>query len=214
MTKLISFLLFFTLLTSTQAATLEEVYTSTKESLILIGESHKDDVSRQKVRESLSAFKEAGGEILALEMIESHKQYLLDNFEANLDGSQSMLSEYLTKRWQYNTESYMQLISEARRLDLRLIAIDLDKTQWPRETTVYPVIPDISKVRAAREAHMSEVLCEYKEVKTIVLIGSFHTYKRFLPSALESSCAMESASIILKDLLKSVFLTNYTNFLM
>ena len=201
MTKIFKALFLFILLATTQAASLEEVYLNTKENTILIGESHKDDHSREKVSNSLAFFKKSGGEILALEMIESHKQYLLDNFEANLDGSLSELSEYLTKRWKYNTKSYMQLISEARRLDLRMIAIDLEKAKWPNETTVFPVIPDISKVRAAREAHMSSVLCEYKEVKTIVLIGSFHTYKRFLPAALALKCGMESSSIILKNTL-------------
>jgi len=176
------------------ANSLENLLESSSSKLTLFGESHIDDDSRDLLADSLVIYKVNGGINLALEMIESNHQYLLDNYSNDLEGSTEALEEYLDVRWQYNTSSYMYLIGQARDLKLNLLAIDLSKKLWPVETTVFPVIPDVSKVRAAREAHMAKVLCDQKFIKTIVLIGSFHTFKRFLPKALVEECSVISES--------------------
>lgn len=187
---------------SAQASELTSYFKQTDAQLTLMGESHIDDSSRAELSKALIHFKNNGGEVLALEMIESSKQYLLDNFEESFDGSTTELANYLDIRWQYNTSSYMLLIEEARKVGLRLQSIDLSRKLWPAETTVYPVIPDISKVRIAREAHMAKVLCETKELKTIVIIGKFHTLDRFLPKGLKEECNLESKSITIADQVK------------
>ena len=186
------------------ASNFTEIYAQNTARFLLIGESHLDDDSRSKFSDSLHIFKNHGGEILALEMIESHKQYLLDNYSEGFEGSEKELYDYLEERWQYNTHSYLKLIREAKISGLRIIAIDLDNTTWPAETTVFPVIPDISKVRAAREAHMAKILCDHKEFKTAVIIGRFHTVKRFLPKQLVRECGEESISLDLGKFLSIV----------
>lgn len=189
----IIFILLFSVLS--HANNLESLLENTSSRLTLFGESHKDDDSRDQLADSLVIYKVNGGINLALEMIESTHQYLLDNYTNETAGSTEALEEYLDIRWQYNTASYMYLISQARDLKLNLLAIDLSKKLWPAETTIFPVIPDISKVRAAREAHMAKVLCKQKLVRTIVLIGKFHTLKRFLPKAIVEECQVVSESI-------------------
>ena len=196
----ITFLLIISL--SSQANELSNYFKKTTAQLTLIGESHLDDTSRSQLAKSLIHFKNNGGEVLAFEMIESSEQYLLDNYEENFEGSTTELANYLDVRWRYNTRSYMVLFDEARKAGLRLLSIDLSKKLWPAETTIYPVIPDISNVRIAREAHMAKVLCETKELKTIVIIGKFHTLDRFLPKGLKEECNLESKSITLADQVK------------
>ncbi|OUR96942.1 hypothetical protein A9Q84_11440 [Halobacteriovorax marinus] len=159
-----------------------------------------DDESRETLADTLVIYKVNGGVNLALEMIESNHQYLLDNFSKELAGSTADLIEYLDIRWGYNTSSYMYLIEQARTLKLKLLAIDLSKNLWPAETTIFPVLPDISKVRAAREAHMAKILCVQKDIKTLVLVGSFHSKKRFLPKALRAECELESESFSLREI--------------
>jgi uncharacterized iron-regulated protein len=201
LTRILSITLFILISSATLANELLDYYKSSKSILTLIGESHLDDKSRKELSNSLIHFKNNGGEVLGLEMVESSKQFLLDNYEENFDGSTTELANYLEKRWQYNTSSYMELIESARSAGLRLLSIDLDREKWPEETTIFPVIPDISKVRIAREAHMAKVLCENKELKTIVIIGRFHTLERFLPKQLKTECELKSKSITLKELL-------------
>ena len=183
-----------------QAKSLDLFYSTSTERILFAGESHKDDRARDLFKDSLLSFKSSGGDTLGLEMVESYKQFLLDDYLAYREGSSEALSEYLRVRWQYNTSSYMELISKARDLGLELLAIDLDRRLNPRETELFPVPPDTSKVRIAREAHMAKVLCEFRFKKIIILIGSFHSKKRFLPKGLKSECYAESATFFLSDL--------------
>lgn len=182
------------------AAQIEAFYLQSSHQILFTGENHKDDISRDKLTASLSFFKATGGDTLALEMIESHKQYLLDNFLDFKDNSRLELSSYLTQRWQYNTTSYMKLITRARELGIRLLAIDLDKRVWPSETALFPVPPDSSKVRAAREEHMAKVLCAATYQRVVILIGSFHAKKRFLPSKIVDECSLRSSTLTLSTL--------------
>ncbi|GEM_PF-5412898 len=185
---------------SSLAVSLEAFYFQSPHRILFTGESHRDDTNRAKLAASLSVFKAMGGDTLGLEMIESHKQYLLDNYLNYIENSDLELSTYLTKRWQYNTKSYMRLISTARELELNLLAIDLDKSKWPKETEVFPVPPDISKVREAREEHMAKILCDSNYQRIVVLIGSFHSLKKFLPTQIENECSLNSSTFKLSNL--------------
>lgn len=196
---LILIFLNFTTLTSS-ANTLTSFYVENTERILFAGEKHTLDTARNIFKESLIEFRQSGGDSLGLEMIESQMQYLLDDFLSRRDHSIERLSQYLTVRWKYNTVNYMDLLIEARDLGLKLKAIDLDKTKWPSETALFPVNPLISKVRAAREAHMAKVLCNYDFKRIIVLIGSIHAKKNFLPEGLLNECKGSSASFFISEL--------------
>ncbi|WP_417334800.1 ChaN family lipoprotein [Halobacteriovorax marinus] len=185
---------------SSIAKDLSSFYLESRTRILLAGERHTNDQARDIFSESLEDFKRRGGDTLGLEMVESHKQFLLDNFLQKRENSEYELYEYLRVRWQYNTESYMKLITRARSLDLKLLAIDLDKRKRPAETALYPVPPEISKVRAAREAHMAKVLCQAEFQKIVIIIGSFRALDKFLPTALRKECYAESESINLSKL--------------
>ena len=105
-------------------------------------------------------FLNTGGEVLALEMIESNQQELLDNYLISKNHSTKELADYLAKRWGYNTTSYMSLIEHAKKLGLDLMAVDLPVELRPSEIAIFPVPPSISLVRAARESHMAKILCK------------------------------------------------------
>lgn len=181
-------------------ASLEAFFLSSQQRILFTGENHKDDINREKLTVSLSSFRASGGDTLGLEMIESHKQHLLDSYLSFAENSEEELSHYLTLRWQYNTRSYMKLISTARELGLGLLAIDLNRQLWPQETALFPVPPEISKIRAAREEHMAKILCRANYQKIIVIIGSFHSKKRFLPEQLIEECSLRSATFNLSTL--------------
>lgn len=192
--------IFFLISLTTGANEFMRFYQESQHGVLLAGERHINDSARDKFKESLEDFKASGGDSLGLEMIESHKQHLLNRFMSFEEGSEIDLFNYLEYRWQYNSSNYMELFSKARSLGLKLLAIDLDKRLWPRETGLFPVAPDVSKVRAAREEHMAKLLCEAQYSKIIIIIGSFHAKKRFLPKALMEECYLGSASIDITSL--------------
>jgi len=175
------------------AAQSEQVFQQMNESLYLAGENHKQDQIRAEFSKDLEIFVTKGGKVLALEMVESKYQYLLNEYLDDAPESEVELYKYLKRRWGYNTSSYMDMIKKAKSLGLDLLAVDLPKEFWPKEVMLYPVPPDMSLVRAAREAHMAKVLCkEFR--KTVLIIGSFHILERFLPSALKKECFKMSYS--------------------
>ncbi len=197
-TAILTVLIFTTFTTS--ANTLSSFYTASTERILFAGEKHSDDRARDIFKESLFEFRNSGGDTLGLEMIEGQKQYLLDDFLLHKDHSLENLSDYLSVRWKYNTASYIELLSEARELGLRLMALDLDKAKWPTETALFPVHPKISKVGVAREAHMAKVLCMYDFKRIIILIGSFHARNEYLPAGLKNECQENSASFFISEL--------------
>lgn len=199
MKKILLLILLFSTFT-TRAGTLVDFYYESNERILFAGENHTFDKARGIFKDSLLDFRNSGGDTLGLEMIESHKQYLLDNFLKDKDNSRQDLAHYLTVRWQYNTASYMEMITKAKELGLSLLAIDLNKERWPKETGLFPVIPDISKVRIAREAHMSKILCSHHFNKIIVIIGAFHAKERFLPKGLLDECYASSKSYFISEL--------------
>jgi len=187
------YILFLTLILSSSFSFANKIpsplFESNDNIITLVGENHLQDSNRSEFARELELFESLGGEVLSLEMVESSKQVLLDNYLLRLDNSELKLYDYLKKRWGYNTESYMSLIEEARKVGLILTAIDLPKNLWPKEVRLYPVPPSVSLVRAAREKHMSKVLCDLGEKKSVTIIGSFHTHKEFLPSAISKECS-------------------------
>ncbi len=182
------------------AKDLSSFYLDSTSRILFAGESHINDRARDIFSDSLQSFKDSGGDTLGLEMVESHKQYLLDNFLEERENSEFELYEYLRVRWQYNTKNYMKLITRAKSLELKLLAIDLDKRKWPAETALYPVPPDISKIRVARETHMAKLLCRADFQRIIVIIGSFHSLKEYLPSGLRNECYADSATFDITSL--------------
>lgn len=169
------------------------VFNQVESQLYLAGETHTHDAKRSEFTEDLKVFIAKGGKVLALEMVETNEQELLNSYSDYEEGSDNRLYNYLRDRWGYNTDSYMDMISEARDLGLDLLAVDLPVELKPDEVQLYPVPPDISLVRAAREAHMAKVLCkEFR--KTVLIIGSFHILDRFLPKALKKQCFKPSYS--------------------
>ncbi|OIQ16066.1 MAG: hypothetical protein BM556_15510 [Bacteriovorax sp. MedPE-SWde] len=190
----ISLLILTTLFSlNTLAANSKKVFSEVHSNLYLAGETHIHDDIRAEFSEDLQIFEANGGEVLALEMVETNEQQTLNNYLDRRERSEEILYEYLKERWGYNTNSYMEMISKARELGLDLLAVDLPVELKPEEVTVYPVIPDISLVRAAREAHMAKVLCK-EDRKTTLIIGSFHILKRFLPAAIKLECFKPSYS--------------------
>jgi uncharacterized iron-regulated protein len=187
------FLISLFLVINAYAANSNTVFNTVSSNLYLAGETHIYDDVRSEFTEDLVIFKKSGGVTLALEMIESDKQHLLENYLLEKEESELKLFHYLDVRWGYNTESYMDMIEKARELNLKLLAVDLPKPLWPRETGLMPVPPDTSLIRAAREAHMAKVLCGNYN-KTVLLIGSFHTLDHFLPKALREECFKPSYS--------------------
>jgi uncharacterized iron-regulated protein len=169
------------------SANSKQAFTTVRKQLYLAGESHLDDDIRREFTNDLELFQALGGEVLALEMVETNHQKELDDYSENLPESTENLWAYLDRRWQYNTDSYMAMIERARELGLSLLAIDLPKAQRPKEVALLPVPPDSSLVRAAREAHMAEILCANKK-KAVLLIGAIHIQDRFLPEALFREC--------------------------
>lgn len=155
----------------------------------MAGEYHNDDVGRAEFSKSLSLFQEAQGEVLALEMVETNNQKILDNYSSFSIDSDKKLYDYLVRRWGYNTDSYMQMISKARSLNLELLAVDLPDHLRPPEVMLSPVPPGPSLVRMARELHMAGVLCNNHK-KTVLLIGATHIREEFLPSDLKKHCSL------------------------
>lgn len=175
----------------TLAANSASVFENIDHQLILAGETHTHDQLRAEFSEDLEIFANNGGEVLALEMVETIYQDLLERYLEDKKNSEQDLYDYLKYRWGYNTDSYMKMITRAKELGLDLLAVDLPKAQRPQEVLIFPVPPDVSLVRAAREAHMAKVLCQ-EERKTVLIIGSFHILERFLPAALKKECFKKS----------------------
>lgn len=189
--KLIAFLTLFSV--NSFAANSLKVFNKVESNLYLAGETHTHDQTRAQFSEDLSVFVSKGGKVLALEMVETNEQNLLNSYSKFEEESEEQLYNYLKERWGYNTDSYMAMIEQAREIGLDLLAVDLPVELKPQEIQLYPVPPDVSLVRAAREAHMAKILCkEYR--KTVLIIGSFHVLDRFLPKALREECFKPSYS--------------------
>jgi uncharacterized iron-regulated protein len=189
--KSLAFLCLFSV--NSFAANSLTVFNKIESNLYLAGETHTHDQTRAQFSEDLSIFVSKGGKVLALEMVETNEQELLNSYNKFEEDSDDKLYNYLKQRWGYNTDSYMAMIEQARDLGLDLLAVDLPVELKPQEVQLYPVPPDVSLVRAAREAHMAKVLCkEFR--KTVLIIGSFHVLDRFLPKALRNECFKPSYS--------------------
>jgi uncharacterized iron-regulated protein len=164
---------------------------SNAKNIILLGESdHRESIYRTQTKEFISQ-NLLKYDTLALEAIETDKQYLLDNYSYSRSNENlSNLKTYLNTRWkEYKPDSYVDLIDFALDKKLKILAIDEPKHLQAKETEIFPVIPAISKKRKSREKHMSEILCNQNFISnTIVLIGSTHLNSNYLPLKLTQTC--------------------------
>jgi uncharacterized iron-regulated protein len=129
--------------------------------VVFIGEHHPNESSRKYVISQLGDLKEKGFTVLALEMFNSKNQELLDRFSKNEASSKDLLM-YLKAEWGWRPETYVALLEEAKKLGMKLVAID-DRTGGDTP---------------ARDQNMAQVLAklvvEQPETKIVVFSGGIH----------------------------------------
>jgi uncharacterized iron-regulated protein len=163
-------------------------YSFAYSSILIIGESHVDDVSRHQLEKELKDYAQKGFRYLGLEMVKDNRQNILDQFNFSLTGSESAVFELLEKEWGYNSYSYLDLMKEANRQGIKLIALDLPKENLPRETGPFPVLPEFSAQMDSRNQRMAKNISSFIEAnpgaKILVLVGSFHARDYGIPKYL------------------------------
>jgi uncharacterized iron-regulated protein len=159
--------------------------------VLLIGEEHTDTLSREHLIAALPNFKKMGYTYLALEMIKDNRQEILNNFCENPTLYKDSLLGILDKEWHYNPNSYFSLISIAAQLGFKIIALDMPRSELPKEILPFPVPPDQSLEMAARNermaSHIAQVLNADADAKVLALVGKYHATDLAIPKILKDN---------------------------
>lgn len=143
--------------------------------VLALGETHTREITKEEVIDHIEQFKDLGFTHFGMEVFGTDAQQALDEYQSNGD-KKDVLIEYLKKGfggWSPRAgELYLQMVNEAKRAGMRVIGIDLPKSeqdQYPREGS------DRDHKRDERMAHtVSEVLAQNPENKVVTFTGTAH----------------------------------------
>lgn len=132
--------------------------------VFFVGEFHNDPKAKMLLASQLPALRKAGFTALALEMFVSTDQGLLDAF-SNGQASPQQVAERLRTSWGWIPEAYVSLMTAAKQLGMKLLALDMDRN------VTYSI--------EERDAHMASVLravlVRNPAEKIVTLQGGQHT---------------------------------------
>ena len=160
-------------------------------SVLIHPESHIDLAKRKEFTLALVKYKEAGYRYLGMEMFKDNRQNELDLYMDSPSEHLSQMRHILDTEWEYNTDSYMEVIDQAIRLGFKIIALDMPKNQVPKEVLPFPVMPEVSNDMNARNArmgfHIAEIIKKDEDAKIVVLVGSYHAKSYGIPKVLNET---------------------------
>ncbi len=151
---------------------LEQVSKDTQ--VIAFGERHSDVLPKEFLREHLRSLRQLGFTHLALEMVESSKQNLIDNYRSS-DLARNHLQLYLRANWYGRMgDYYFSLIDEATKAGITVMGMDLPKEDQDQ-------ITDTRKRLRERDRHMAGkvkmVLDTRPQARVIIFAGAGHVEK-------------------------------------
>jgi len=151
------------------------------------GEAHDDVASKQNLKSKLSLMKSLGFTHLAMEMLPTWYQETVDEYLEYGTGLDK-LDEYLKYDWDFSpgsAEAYLELIKEAKRVGLKVLAIGISQGMASRMT-----LENIDKLMT--ENLINKVT---DEDRVIILTGGFHARKVAMPQVLQNVYKLDSVSI-------------------
>jgi uncharacterized iron-regulated protein len=156
--------------------------------VLILGESHAEDRKRDELARELGSYAQQGYRYLAMEMFKDNRQSTLDLFNRSPDDHEHEVLDLLTKEWSYNSRSYLDLMKEAHRQGMAIIALDLPKNELPQEVAPFPVPPRNSLQMDARNVRMAQnislLIQRDPGAGILVLVGSFHAKPYAIPQYL------------------------------
>ncbi|PIU01144.1 MAG: hypothetical protein COT74_01160 [Bdellovibrionales bacterium CG10_big_fil_rev_8_21_14_0_10_45_34] len=168
---------------NSQSFSMEKLLSSYSDRRVFyFGEIHSDPTAREFLTRNLAIFKNHGFSTLVLESLSSSLQddvnkYLYSN------GTLEPISQYLKFHWGWSPVQYLDLIKEAKRLGIRIVAAD---------TTASP--------SAFRDRHMAQKIVEAIEEdvnkgKIAFLVGANHIASKFHLSEFQADILLYTHSV-------------------
>lgn len=158
--------------------------------VILFGEWHSNPQSKNFIRQNLLRLKDAGVSCLGLE-------YLPDDLQPDLDNQDfSRVGPYLQNNWRYkqNGNAYLDLCIEARRLGIRILALDINSKESEQIKSAYKnqITEAHLQRQIVRNRHMTETINSFLQAnpgqKIACLTGGLHIQENIdsIPTRLRS----------------------------
>lgn len=155
-----------------QVSTTDSPFWHPQARLLIFGERHTQVESRDFLVQRLELLAREGFDTLAIEMLNSSAQKQLDQYLAG-QLTQEELKKVFATHWNYPSKSYLQLLSQAKNLNMNIIALD-NRSE---------VSGDMSRELIRRDRHMAKVLTQHLKMnpqsKVVALTGRLHAYRSF-----------------------------------
>lgn len=143
-----------------------------KSTVLYVGEKHITSEARYFLIRHLQQLRDHGFTTLAMEMWNSSSQADID-LNINSRFNLAWIQENFSKHWSYESSTYIELMTEAHRLGLRILALDSRDTIDSRAMSFAEGI-------LLRDREMADVIAaelqKNPEQKIIALTGKFHAY--------------------------------------